>query len=126
MRIGRGVVIAAFLVSCVAIYAQTNNAGRAAGSKGLKRIHVFVSGKVQGVGFRAFTSQTVVSLKLEVKGWVKNLADGRVEIVAEGSEADLEKFMKEVAKGPKGSNVDKLEQKEEPYTGEFKEFKVAG
>ena len=48
------------------------------------RVHIFVSGLVQGVFFRYFTKKTAD--KLNLKGWVKNLDDGRVEILAEGDE----------------------------------------
>jgi len=89
-----------------------------------KRMHVFIAGKVQGVGFRAFVSRTVETRKLQVTGWVKNLPDGRVELVAEGPSADLERLMTEVAKGPVASRVDAIEQKEAAYTGEFKRFAV--
>jgi acylphosphatase len=88
----------------------------------VKRVHAFVSGKVQGVGFRAFTNTSANALKL--RGWVKNLKDGRVELVAEGPAADLEKLVAAVSKGPPGARVDKVEQKEEPPTGEFKGFRI--
>ncbi len=88
------------------------------------RIHAFISGKVQGVGFRAFTSSRAGLLNVKVTGWVRNLADGRVEIVVEGPKKDVEKFMSEVAKGPKGSRVDNVDRKEEPYTGKFSGFKI--
>jgi acylphosphatase len=87
-----------------------------------RRIHVFISGKVQGVGFRVFTKYSADPLK--ITGWVMNLRDGRVELVAEGSTANLEKLLKAVAKGPSGARVDKIEQKEETYTGEFKSFEI--
>jgi len=50
----------------------------------MKRAHLFISGKVQGVFFRAFTKEVADSLGL--KGWVRNLTDGRVEAVFEGEE----------------------------------------
>jgi acylphosphatase len=93
-------------------------------TKTLKRMHVFISGKVQGVGFRAFVSRTVETLKLHVTGWVKNLPDGRVELVAEGPSADLERLMTEVAKGPAASRVEDIAQKEAVYTGEFNRFSI--
>ena len=93
--------------------------------KALTRIHAFVTGKVQGVGFRAFTSQKVETLNLKVTGWVKNLPDGRVELVAEGPATDLDRLMTEVAKGPAGSRVDAVERKDEAYTGGFAHFKIA-
>jgi len=88
----------------------------------LSRVHAYVSGKVQGVGFRNFTQQTATSLQLN--GWVKNLADGRVELVAEGSVTNLKKLLEAVAIGPDGAKVDKIEQKEEIYRAEFKGFSV--
>ena len=88
----------------------------------LKRVHAFVSGKVQGVGFRNFTTFSANGLKL--KGWVKNLEDGRVELVAEGPAPEIEKLMEAVAKGPSGARVDKVDRKEEPHTGEFKRFET--
>ncbi|RKY31927.1 MAG: acylphosphatase [Candidatus Omnitrophota bacterium] len=56
-----------------------------------KRIHVYFSGKVQGVGFRFTTEE--VARETGIFGWVKNLRDGRVEVVAEGSEKDLKDFL---------------------------------
>ncbi len=57
----------------------------------VKRIHVFYSGHVQGVGFR-FTTQDIAS-ELGLNGWVKNLGDGRVEVVCEGDEEKLKAFV---------------------------------
>jgi acylphosphatase len=90
----------------------------------LKRIHVFINGRVQGVGFRAFTSRKVATLNLKVTGWVRNLPDGRVELVAEGSATDLGRLMAELAKGPPAARIDKVEQTEAAYTGEFKRFQI--
>jgi acylphosphatase len=56
----------------------------------LKQLHAYYSGSVQGVGFR-FTAQALAA-KFKVKGWVKNLADGRVEVVAEAEEETLKQF----------------------------------
>jgi acylphosphatase len=89
-----------------------------------RREHVFVSGVVQGVGFRDFTRRRVAALELDVRGWVRNLPDGRVEIVAEGPAADLEKLASEVSKGPPAARVDKVDRKEEPCTGEFQRFEI--
>ena len=137
----RMVVVLGMLVMAVTLQAQTGpmaadvsaatHGGEIAtnvppvATKTLKRMHVFISGKVQGVGFRAFVSQTVETLKLNVTGWVKNIPDGRVELVAEGPAADLERLLTEVAKGPAASRVDAVERKEEAYTGEFKRFAIA-
>ncbi|MBI4343832.1 MAG: acylphosphatase [Candidatus Omnitrophica bacterium] len=56
-----------------------------------KRIHVFYSGRVQGVGFRAMAEE--LACQLGVVGWIKNLRDGRVELLAESEEEKLEKFL---------------------------------
>ncbi|MGQ9663036.1 MAG: acylphosphatase [Kiritimatiellia bacterium] len=88
----------------------------------LKRIHVFISGKVQGVGFRDFTARQASRLKLT--GWVKNLTDGRVELVAEGSTKDLETLLELVSQGPPAARVVGLEKHEENWSGEFKRFTV--
>ena len=55
-----------------------------------KRIHVFYSGQVQGVGFR-YTVQDIAA-SFGIAGWFRNLRDGRVEVVAEGKEMDLKEF----------------------------------
>lgn len=59
-----------------------------------KRAHIFYEGAVQGVGFR-FTAERVAS-SLGISGWVRNLSDGRVEILCEGSEPSLNLFMEKL------------------------------
>ncbi len=77
------------------------------------RMRLFVSGVVQGVGFRAYTKRVADSYG--ISGWVRNLPDGRVEILAEGDEEVLCHFIKEVWRGPRLSEVEKIEiHKEEP------------
>jgi acylphosphatase len=88
----------------------------------MKRVHVFVSGRVQGVNFRWNTK--IVADNLGVKGWVRNLPDGRVEIVAEGDEDKIKKFLDYVKKGPILARVDKVDVEEEEYKKEFKEFSI--
>jgi len=56
-----------------------------------KSLHVYYSGSVQGVGFRFAAERAAASLGLS--GWVRNLRDGRVEVMCEGSEAALKKFL---------------------------------
>lgn len=60
--------------------------------------HFTVSGRVQGVGFRNWTQKT--GYKLNLSGWVRNLSDGRVEIMAKGEESDELKFWQACQKGP--------------------------
>jgi len=78
-----------------------------------KRIHLIISGRVQGVGFR--NAVYLKARKLDLKGWVRNLADGRVEIVAEGQEENIQPFISWVARGPKAAVVEKVETRPERY-----------
>ncbi len=75
------------------------------------RKHVFVSGRVQGVTFRASTKKQAE--ELEVSGWVKNLPDGTVEAVFEGPEQDVEDILRWCRSGPSLARVEDLEVKDE-------------
>ena len=86
------------------------------------RAHVYVSGRVQGVFFRYETRRE--AKKHGVKGWVKNLPDGRVEAVFEGEKEDVEKLIDFCRKGPPLAKVDKVEVFWEEYKGEFKSFNI--
>ena len=88
----------------------------------MKRIHVLVSGRVQGVFFRANTRRKAMELNL--KGWVKNLEDGRIEAVIEGEDSDIKKMVEFLQKGPLGAKVTKFDIKEEKYKNEFKFFEI--
>ena len=87
-----------------------------------KRIHIFVTGRVQGVFFRQ--SARVMAIKNNVNGWVRNLDDGRVEIIAEGKDQNLGNFANWCKTGPANSRVDEFELLEENTTGEFEIFEV--
>ena len=87
-----------------------------------KRIHIFVTGRVQGVFFRQSTK--VMAIKNNVKGWVRNLDDGRVEIVGEGETQNIENLVDWCKTGPANSRVDKFELIDENYIGEFENFEV--
>ncbi len=87
-----------------------------------KRVHVFISGKVQGVWFRSYTKKEAD--RLGVKGWVRNLPDGRVEAVFEGEEEAVEAMVRWCHEGSPLSRVTGVEAHEEPYTGEFKDFTI--
>lgn len=85
----------------------------------------FISGKVQGVGFRFFTEQIANNMKL--KGFVKNLNDGRVEIVAFfNTNEQMKKFEKLLKNGNKYSNIENIEKKplDEGYPFQFNSFKI--
>ncbi|MCX8036603.1 MAG: acylphosphatase [Candidatus Sumerlaeia bacterium] len=82
----------------------------------------FVSGRVQGVGFRNFVQLRAQQLKLS--GWVKNLPDGRVELVAEGDEKALAELEKALRTGPRAAKVTHVEIKPEKPTGLFDRFDI--
>lgn len=85
-------------------------------------MHVIVSGRVQGVFFRAYTRETALALKLT--GWVRNLPDGRVEIVFEGEDTNVQSMLEWCKKGPPHAIVNELEASEQTYTGEFRDFRI--
>jgi len=89
-------------------------------AEGAKRVHVFITGRVQGVGFRAWTEREARVLGL--KGWVKNLPDGRVEAVVEGPPDKVAALLDKLKAGPRAAKVENLEAKEEAATGEFDDF----
>lgn len=84
--------------------------------------HLLVEGRVQGVGFRAATQRTAEHLK--VTGWVRNLADGRIEIRAEGSVEALESLLSWAKQGPRWSNVRHLDVQRSAATHEFHGFVI--
>lgn len=86
------------------------------------RVHLLISGIVQGVNFRYYTRET--AKKLNLTGWVKNLSDGKVEAVAEGDEEKINKFIEWAKHGPPSARVDNVEVKKGKYTGEFSDFKI--
>ena len=88
----------------------------------MRRIHLFVSGRVQGVCFRAETCDE--AQRLDVKGWVRNLSDGSVEVVAEGEDDAIEGFIKYCHKGPPGAFVRNVEISEEKFKNEFEDFNI--
>ncbi len=87
-----------------------------------KRIEVIVEGVVQGVGFRYFTKR--VARAFGIKGYVKNLPDGRVYIVAEGDTNVLEKFLASIRRGPSLAIVKNIIVSEKEPTGEFEDFTI--
>ncbi len=91
----------------------------------MKRVHVFVSGIVQGVSFRWFVEKNAKELNL--KGFVKNIYNGeragQVEAVFQGDEKSIDKIIKLCKKGHLFSHVSKVEINEEEQTEEFYHFK---
>jgi len=86
------------------------------------RAHVIVSGRVQGVFFRARTMQE--ALRQGVRGWVRNINDGRVESVFEGEENAVDAMIDFCQKGPTGAVVLGVDVKWEPFRSEFNDFKI--
>jgi acylphosphatase len=86
------------------------------------RAHVFVSGRVQGVFFRSETKYKAVSHN--VKGWVRNLPDGRVEAVFEGGEEAVKVLIEFCKRGPSGARITNVDLTWENFTEEFDAFKV--
>jgi acylphosphatase len=82
---------------------------------------VHFGGQVQGVGFRFTTCR--IAAGYEVTGYVRNLPDGRVECVAEGTDEEIDAFLGELRRAMGGYVRDHSEQTA-PYTGQFREFGV--
>ncbi len=87
-----------------------------------KRIRAIVSGLVQGVWFRRHTVEWANELGL--KGFARNLPDGSVEVVAEGSEAALKKLVEKLKLGPPAAKVEKIDVKWENPKNEFSNFET--
>ncbi|HBL54152.1 MAG: acylphosphatase [Smithellaceae bacterium] len=89
----------------------------------MKRVHVYISGRVQGVCFRAMTQQTALNLKLT--GWVRNMDDGRVEALLEGEDAAVDQMVVWCKTGPPAARVDDIEIIEKPYMGNMRSFHIS-
>ncbi len=86
------------------------------------RVHLLVSGQVQGVFFRDFTQRRANELKLT--GWVKNTRDSRVEIIAEGDKDRLEHLIEAVKTGPASANVQDCKIEWLEFSGEIRDFGI--
>lgn len=86
------------------------------------RVHVWVQGRVQAVGFRAYVQQH--AMQIGVTGWVRNVGYGTVEAVAEGSKEQIEWFLQMVKRGPMGARVDDSREEWDQAKGEFESFGV--
>lgn len=81
----------------------------------MRRVHLFISGRVQGVFFRAYAKAKAEQLR--IAGWIRNLPDGRVEAVFEGEKARVDEMIKWCYKGSSGSVVTEVEVKENEAEG---------
>ncbi len=86
------------------------------------RVHIWVKGRVQGVGFRAHVEY--FALQIGVLGWVRNFGYDMVETVAEGTREQIELFVEMVKTGPRSSRVDDARVEYEPTTGHLTGFSV--
>lgn len=86
-----------------------------------KSRRLYITGTVQDVFFRAFVKENAE--KYNVKGFVRNLEDGRVEVFLEGDANDVNKMIEICKKGPKHSQIKKVEEKEEKFQ-DLKTFKI--
>jgi len=86
------------------------------------RAHIWVRGRVQGVGFRAHVEY--YARQIGLKGWVRNVGMDTVESVAEGTRTQVEKFIELVKQGPRASRVNESKIEWENVKGEFSEFGV--
>ena len=88
----------------------------------MKQVHIFVSGTVQGVCYRAETWRHARHLNLN--GWVRNLRDGRVEAVFEGRDDIINEMIEWCKKGPVLASVTGMKVIEEPYLGNYTDFSI--
>ncbi len=87
------------------------------------RAHVWVKGRVQGVGFRAHVEYHARQIG-GLTGWARNVGYDTVEAIAEGERTNVERFIETMKQGPRASRVDESKVEWEAVTGEFKEFGV--
>ncbi len=94
------------------------------GRQGARRAHVWVTGRVQGVYFRSYTQRKAQTLNL--RGWVRNLPDGRVEAVFEGAPEAVGQAVRWCYSGPPNAYVQTVDVQEEPPTGSERGFQIRG
>ena len=86
------------------------------------RVRVLISGQVQGVYFR--DSARALATELGVTGWVRNLRNGRVEVLCEGEEVAVRRLIEWCHEGPPGARVSRVETERSERTGEFDSFRI--
>ena len=89
----------------------------------VKRVHLTITGRVQGVGFRWFCQGSARGLG--ITGYVKNIRDGSVEIEAQGDEEAVDLFIGSVSKGPRNAEVNAVEREERSIVLEEGTFSLA-
>ena len=87
------------------------------------RLHAIIEGHVQGVGFRYFVSDE--AQRIGLTGWVRNIYDGQVEVVAEGVRSDLEELLKNLQLGPGSAYVSNVIEDWTLASSEYQRFSIA-
>jgi len=87
-----------------------------------RRVHIFIGGKVQGVYFRQNTAYK--AQELNIKGWIRNLKDGRVEAVFEGERVNMNKLLNWCNNGPKNAIVKDIQIVDEEFKNEYSNFQI--
>ncbi|HMV29886.1 MAG TPA: acylphosphatase [Anaerolineales bacterium] len=87
------------------------------------RVHIWVKGRVQGVGFRAHVEYSARQIG-GLSGWVRNVGDDTVEAIAEGQREQVERLIEAMKQGPRMSRVDEAKIDWESPTGEYNGFRV--
>ena len=90
--------------------------------EGLKAVRILISGQVQGVGFRWFAEK--LASELAVAGYIRNLPEGHVEVLAQADEQTLENFCRELRQGPRFAHVEELSMKAVPVDASLQGFGV--
>ena len=88
----------------------------------LRRAEILVRGLVQGVFYRYNTKRKADELRLT--GGVRNLRDGRVKVICEGTEEDIVRLVEWCKRGPQGAVVEHVDVAWKDYVGEFKDFRI--
>ena len=88
----------------------------------LKQLQLFVRGRVQGVYFRASTQRE--ARRLGLSGWVRNRADGTVEILAEGEEVAIRELYGWAQKGPSAVRVERVDTRWRGFSGDYPDFRI--
>ncbi|MBD3633465.1 MAG: acylphosphatase [Methylophaga sp.] len=89
---------------------------------GIKRFHLIISGRVQGVSYRM--SAWEKARQLGLSGWVRNLNDGRVEMIIEGDSSLLEQMTDWAGQGPRFASVTNVDVSEEKVSGDLEDFEI--
>lgn len=87
------------------------------------QFEIKITGRVQGVGFRYFVQKR--ANEFDIKGWVKNMPDSGVLVMAQGDFNDMETFMDHLRIGPSMARVLKVEKNEMPELEDFSDFRVS-